>query len=124
MYKAKGIVTMLIINKNIVRLISTISYIIPRIILWLVLDVLISSLVLSVLSGIILLIMQLITSSLIISSLIISGLVICLIQIIKNIIRIKTMTGTSRQSLFVQRVEFGENPWNRFVEAHHPRVAG
>lgn len=100
----KGIVTMLIMNKNKIYFISTISYIISRIILLAVLGLLLSSLVLSI-TGIILIVVQLI-----INTLIIAGLIISLIQIIKNLITINTMTGKSRQILFIQRVEVGVNP--------------
>lgn len=95
---------MLNLNENRIHLLSTISYIIPRIILWLALGLLICSLVLSVI-GIILFVVQLI-----ISSLIILGLIISLILVIKSLIDIKTMTGNSRQTIFLQRVEVGANP--------------
>jgi hypothetical protein len=85
------------------HLISTISYIISRIILLAVLGILLSNLVLSI-TGIILIVVQLIISTLII------GLIISLIQIINNLITIKTMTGKSKQILFIQRVEVGANP--------------
>jgi len=96
---------MQIMNKNKIYNTNTISYIISRIILWTVLGLIICSLVLSTITGIILIVVQLI-----ISILIISGLIISLIQIIKNLITIKTMTGKSRQILFIQRVEVGANP--------------
>jgi hypothetical protein len=96
---------MQVMNKNKICFTSTISYIISRIILWGVLGLIICSLVLSTITGIILIVVQLI-----ISTLIISGLIISLIQIIKNLITIKTMTGKSRQILFIQRVEVGANP--------------
>jgi hypothetical protein len=102
--KRKEIVTMLIMNKNKIFFISTISYLISRIILLAVLGLIISNLVLSI-TGIILVVVQLI-----ISTLIIIGLIISLIQIIKNFIMIKTMTGKIRQVLFFQRVEVGVNP--------------
>ena len=91
---------MLIMNKNKICFTSAISYIIPRIILWTVLGLLICSMVLTITTGIILIVVQLI----------ISGLIISLIQIIKNLITIKTMTGKSRQILFIQRMEVGANP--------------
>jgi len=102
--KRKEIVTMLSMNKNKILCISTISYIISGIILWTVLGLLISSLLISI-TGIILIVVQLI-----ISTLIIIGLIISLIQIIRNLNIIKTMTGKSRQILFFQRVEVGVNP--------------
>jgi len=92
-------------NRNTDYFVSTISYIISRIILWTVLGLLLSGLVLSIITGIILVVVQLI-----ISSLIIIGLIISLIPIIKNLIMIRTMTGKSRQILFIQRVEVGANP--------------
>ena len=95
---------MLFMNRNKICFISTISYIISRIILWTVLGLLISSLLISI-TGIILIVVQLI-----ISTLIIIGLIISLIQIIRNLNIIKTMTGKSRHILFFQRVEVGVNP--------------
>ena len=95
---------MLIMNRNRIFFISTISYMISRIILLAVLGLLLSSLVLSI-TGIILIVVQLI-----ISTLIIIGLIISLILITKNFITIKTMIGKSRQILFIQRVEVGVNP--------------
>jgi membrane protein required for beta-lactamase induction len=84
--------------------ISTISYIIPRIILLTVLVLLISSLVLSII-GIVLFGIELIINTLLITVIIISVL-----QIINNLIKIKTMTEKSKQVLFFQRVEVGANP--------------
>jgi hypothetical protein len=95
---------MLKFNKDIMMSINTISYIISGIILIEVLGLLISSLALSI-TGIILIVVQLI-----ISALIIIGLIISLIWIINNFIPIKTMTGNSRQISFIQRVEVGANP--------------
>lgn len=91
----KGIVFMKNTNKNKTYFISTISYIIHRIILLSVLGLIISSLVLSI-TGIILVVVQLI-----ISTLIIIGLIISLIQITNNLITIKTMIGKSRQILIL-----------------------
>ena len=96
---------MITMNKNKISVINTISYIINRVILVAVLGLLICGLVLSITIGITLIVVQLI-----ISTLIISGLIISLIQIIENLITIKTMTGKSRQILFIQRVEVGANP--------------
>ena len=90
-------------NRYKLNFISTISYIIGRIILLAVLGILLSSLVLSI-TGIILIVVQLIISIIII------GLIISLIQIIDNLITIKTMTGKSRQISFIQRVEVGAIP--------------
>ncbi len=101
----KEIVTMPNMNINKNCFVSTISYIISRIMQWTVLAILICGLVLSIITGIILIVVQLI-----ISTLIIIGLIISLIQIIKNLMTIKTMTGKSRQILFIQRVEVGANP--------------
>jgi hypothetical protein len=95
---------MLKFNKDIMMSINTISYIISGIILIEVLGLLISSLALSI-TGIILIVVQLI-----ISAIIIIGLIISLIWIINNFIPIKTMTGNSRQISFIQRVEVGANP--------------
>lgn len=99
----KEIVAMTKINNYKQRFASTISYIIPGIILLAVLGLIISSLVLSI-AGIILIVV------LPIISLIIIGLIISLIHIITNLIAIKTMTGKSKQILFFQRVEVGANP--------------
>ncbi len=96
---------MITMNKNKISVINTISYIINRVILLAVLGLLICGLVLSITIGITLIVVQLI-----ISTLIISGLIISLIRIIENLISIKTMTGKSRQILFIQRVEVGANP--------------
>ena len=95
---------MLTVNKNEKNFISTISYIISGIILLEVLGLLLCGLVLSI-TGIILIVVQLI-----ISVLIIIGLIISIIQIIYNLLSIKTMTGKSRQVLFFQRVEVSANP--------------
>lgn len=100
----KGNCVMSNTNRNKIHFISTISYIISRIILLAVLGLLLNSLVLSI-TGIILIVVQLI-----ISTIIIIGLIISLIQIIENLITVKTMTGKSRQILFIQRVEVGANP--------------
>lgn len=100
----KGNCVMWEMNRIKLNFISTISYIIGRIILLAVLGILLSSLVLSI-TGIILIVVQLI-----ISTIIIIGLIISLIQIIDNLISIKTMTGKSRQISFIQRVEVGAIP--------------
>jgi hypothetical protein len=84
---------------------STISYLLSGIILWTVPGFIISSLVLSIITGIILIVVQLI-----IGAIIISGIIIAVIQLIRNLILTKTMTGYSRQILFFQRVEAGVNP--------------
>ncbi len=91
-------------NRKRLSFISTISYIISRIILLAVLGILLNSLVLSI-TGIVLIVVQLI-----ISIIIITGIIISLIQIINNFINIKTMTGNSRQISFIQRVEVGAIP--------------
>ncbi len=100
----KGIVTMQTIYKNKKYSLSTISYLISGIILLAVLGLIISSLVLSI-TGIILFVV-----GLIISLLIISAIIISIIQIIDKLIKSKTMTGTSKQILSLQRVEVGVNP--------------
>ncbi len=100
----KGNCVMWEMNRIKLNFISTISYIIGRIILLAVLGILLSSLVLSI-TGIILIVVQLI-----ISIIIITGIIISLIQIIDNLITIKTMTGKSRQISFIQRVEVGAIP--------------
>lgn len=91
-------------NRNKLCFISTISYIISRIILLAVLGILLNSLALSI-TGIVLIVVQLI-----ISLVVITGIIISLIQIIENLINIKTMTGKSRQISFIQRVEVGAIP--------------
>lgn len=106
--KRKGIVAMQGIYKNKIHMNSTISYIISRIILLAVLGLLLISLVLSI-TGIILFVVGLIINTLVITGIIIS-LIISVIKINNNFIKIKTMTGKSKQILFFQRVEAGVNP--------------
>lgn len=96
------------INKNKVQINSTISYGISGIILLAVLGIILSSLVLSI-TGIVLFVVGLIINTLVITGIILV-LIISIIQIVKKLIYIKTMTGKSRQSSFFQRVEVGANP--------------
>ncbi len=97
--QGKEIVAMQGIYKNKMQMNSTISYIISRIILLAVLGLLLSSLVLSI-TGIILFVVGLIINTLVITGIIIS-LIISVIQIYNNLIKIKTMTGKSKQILIL-----------------------
>jgi ABC-type sugar transport system permease subunit len=107
--KRKEIVAMQNTNKSRTSLLSTISYIISRIILRTVLGLIISGLVLSI-TGIILFVVGLIISELVISVIISSVIIISLIWIINNLIKLKTMTGISKHILSIQRVEVGVIP--------------